>query len=382
MKLVIHKADEKIRMVVICFAMFTGLMLFQTPYKNLGTISAGTTLFMTLATAFLHRRGLRRQLTVNKGNVYLATFLVYSILLTMIKGFSVSGLVKYIGQIVLCLLLFSVKMNQREQRYMNNVFLSSSTVYAILIIWSYLENTRAGYYHTNVILFNTAIDPNFICIPMVASSPLLLDNILHRRRLSVSLIVYIINVTATIYTASRGGCVALACSNMLVLTFFLFSREISTKRKIMYMFLQGVLLISLISAFRLWFPLEWERITSFGISDGSSRFRLWQTALEDWRESPFFGNGLGNAFYIHSKATHNTYLQVLSETGLVGFCLMIGFTGYMLMKAFRYDIAMFSMLIGMLIQLFFLNGLDNRCVWVILCWIAMLPNCKRIGDAI
>lgn len=55
---------------------------------------------------------------------------------------------------------------------------------------------------------------------------------------------------------------------------------------------------------------------------GSGRFYLWKTALDMWLSSPIIGNGL-YAYYESHGAAHNTYLQLLAETGLIGTLLFL-----------------------------------------------------------
>jgi O-antigen ligase len=65
------------------------------------------------------------------------------------------------------------------------------------------------------------------------------------------------------------------------------------------------------------------------------RYRLWQDALRMWQDHRIFGVGIGmfaqlikyydpyvTQFYA-ALGAHNTYLMVLAETGLIGFCLFM-----------------------------------------------------------
>lgn len=55
---------------------------------------------------------------------------------------------------------------------------------------------------------------------------------------------------------------------------------------------------------------------------GVGRFDMWLRALQLWWKAPVFGNGL-SSFYDHISA-HNTYLQILAETGVIGAALYFG----------------------------------------------------------
>ncbi|WP_342350001.1 O-antigen ligase family protein [uncultured Nitrospira sp.] len=66
----------------------------------------------------------------------------------------------------------------------------------------------------------------------------------------------------------------------------------------------------------------------FGIGDAvnegaTGRFTLWKQALAMWFDSPVFGNGMSAFYDRYHGAVHNSYLQVLAETGVVGFALYL-----------------------------------------------------------
>ena len=44
-----------------------------------------------------------------------------------------------------------------------------------------------------------------------------------------------------------------------------------------------------------------------------------------------------------------------------------------LVSAICFAVAWFCALMGVLVQIAFLDALSNRCLWILLCWVAMLP---------
>lgn len=75
-------------------------------------------------------------------------------------------------------------------------------------------------------------------------------------------------------------------------------------------------------------PVKQRLISSFSLADGSNQGRvaIWSEAVEDISERPFFGYGIGNyplavkptAEYREPIYAHNLFLDIASETGLVG----------------------------------------------------------------
>lgn len=73
-------------------------------------------------------------------------------------------------------------------------------------------------------------------------------------------------------------------------------------------------------------PSLHKRIFGIGgaVQEGATgRFDLWQQAIDMWLESPVFGSGMSSFYDRYHGAVHNSYLQVLAETGLVGFLLYL-----------------------------------------------------------
>jgi O-antigen ligase len=69
-------------------------------------------------------------------------------------------------------------------------------------------------------------------------------------------------------------------------------------------------------------------IRIFGIADAirygsADRFQLWGMALNMWTESPIWGQGLGAFVTSHGIAAHNTFLEILADTGILGFLLFV-----------------------------------------------------------
>lgn len=168
--------------------------------------------------------------------------------------------------------------------------------------------------------------------------------------------VIIINI---VYTYSRGAWLAL----LVVLIFLIFFiPEKKTK----------VILISLITAFLICLfvtPILRERFMFILQKGGDSgRYWRWQAAISIFKDSPLIGCGLGlfmDIFYKYTKAgyhyAHNCYLQMLAETGLIGFMSfmwMMGCIFFTSLKVFKQELdkmslGIFAGLTAFLIYAFF-----------------------------
>jgi O-antigen ligase len=127
----------------------------------------------------------------------------------------------------------------------------------------------------------------------------------------------------TIGTFSRSGFLSV----VFVLGLFLLKKNIKAIIPVGVMAGMGLLLLPLIPGMR-------ERI--LGIGDvaeqgASGRFVLWGQAIEMFFRSPLWGKGIGAFVAEHHDATHSTYLQILSEGGLIGISLYC----FIILLAFR-----------------------------------------------
>lgn len=77
--------------------------------------------------------------------------------------------------------------------------------------------------------------------------------------------------------------------------------------------------------------------TRFNQVGGNGRWDMWQSAWRSFRDAPILGNGLGSYRYLNERyreshstnvrQSHSIELDLLSETGLVGFVLFVGTFG-------------------------------------------------------
>ncbi len=174
-----------------------------------------------------------------------------------------------------------------------------------------------------------------VCMAILARGPL-------RAGLAVGALLCVMGVAAT---QSRGGLIATAFA--IVLSLFVFRRN-----------LRQVLPVATIAlgALVLYFatvPNGFDRVTDFE-DEGYGRTELWLVGWRAFGDQPVAGIGL-NQFRVDSSryvlepgtlkfvqviserplVVHNTYLQSLAETGVIGFALYMSIIAVCLTAAFR-----------------------------------------------
>jgi O-antigen ligase/polysaccharide polymerase Wzy-like membrane protein len=161
------------------------------------------------------------------------------------------------------------------------------------------------------------------------------------------------------------------------------------------------LLLCVVGVALAWFSVEpeaWQRISDFHGSSG--RDEVWRAAWQMWRDHPVVGVGLRGfgdhaADYLRElgplkyaaflserpHVVHNSYLEMLVETGLVGFAMFLAVIAACLTCAWRAaerfedvgDRAMSALaravivgVLAMLTAAFFISGSTDRRLWVLL----------------
>ncbi|WP_141400324.1 O-antigen ligase family protein [Ureibacillus acetophenoni] len=151
---------------------------------------------------------------------------------------------------------------------------------------------------------------------------------------------FLLCLITSLLTFSRGGLVSL----LLVSVLYLVLSSSAKRIKWIGLFLPVIGVIYAVSYFT---PININRIIINRINDftndqGSGRFELWEQALDYFMSKPLLGIGAFNfsdyyAFHHHKTLyVHNTYLEILAESGILGFTLFLLFL-IVLMKKF-YEI--------------------------------------------
>lgn len=148
------------------------------------------------------------------------------------------------------------------------------------------------------------------------------------------LVGIIITYIGVFFTVSRTGIVLLFAAQVMI---FFSQSSGKQRRNIIILGLIGLVLVWLISenAFRLAGTIL--PAVSQGEDTMGLRYALWEAAIRMFKEKPVTGVGIGMYRFLvpyysqdlpfirgRSIWVHNTYLQILVETGFVGFILFFG----------------------------------------------------------
>mgnify|MGYP004531417557 FL=1 len=148
----------------------------------------------------------------------------------------------------------------------------------------------------------------------------------------------VIAVIAMILTQKRSFCLA----NAIAVVIVFWRSSISDKNRDRKVIAMLLLVIAVYLIFRYHPAMQgiMEKMNAMensgDISNG--RFERWEDTIEIWKDHPIFGIGAGALVAAYGISTHNVYLQVMAEMGIVGALSYVVLLLYTLIRSFKiYD---------------------------------------------
>lgn len=176
-------------------------------------------------------------------------------------------------------------------------------------------------------------------------------------------------IVTSFLTFSRGGLLAM----LIVFLIFFFMNKPKIQAKILAgltISLSGITYITTVHFNFNFFDILESRVEDLSSDGGSGRFELWLRALDFFSSNMFFGVGAFNYqdynyhFYGDNLYTHNTFFEILSESGLIGMSFFCIFITTLIVQNFKSNLFrkkpfLFLTLIGFLLQMFSLSIVVN-----------------------
>lgn len=315
------------------------IFLEGIPAFNLAGKAAGAVIAVAWLGSLYARRGLVRA-TIARHRRLLA------LLLTLVVWVSVSlvwaddlalsaeDLWRYYALLMIFVVVITTVTTERSLRWVLIAFVSGAVMSVVIGV---ADGSFTGAADGGARLEGGAGDPNYLAANIVACSivavSLLALPIGTVLRWSIPVAMAIL-IAGLVMSGSRGG--FLAAGGGLLTAFFVF------KYRRAYVLAATAVVVGIGALAFVNVPDAWDRVTDF--NDDNGRSSLWTVATRMWEENPVGGVGLNN-FVVHSAdyvrepgslehlkliverphVPHNTYLQTLAETGIVGLFFFLLF---------------------------------------------------------
>ena len=237
---------------------------------------------------------------------------------------------------LLVLMFLSSRLLDTKEKYHTLMWVFSivAVISAFVAIQQgYIAETDEASYGSSGFVDNANAAARYFIVAMIFLTHLRSESNKPFPRL-LMLVGIIITYIGVFFTVSRTGIVLLFAAQVMI---FFSQSSGKQRRNIIILGLIGLVLVWLISenAFRLAGTIL--SAVSEGEDTMGLRYALWEAAIRMFKEKPVTGVGIGMYRFLvpfysqdlpfirgRSIWVHNTYLQILVETGFVGFILFFG----------------------------------------------------------
>ena len=361
------------RKEVYIVACFFATVLFNTTYMSLGTYVP--MVLILLGFCFLNKKNRAIQ---NKSSIMYVLLSVLILFATVVSGgddfrtpfkIIVTALFTYFA----CMESYS----NDEAKFFSLIICLSYVIYAILVIQAIGGSTEYfGRAQISILSSEIPLDPNVVSAVFVFPMIISLYNLFYGKMKLLAIVLIVLFLIAIIALGSRGATVSVITSVGIMIIGYTFTRKSKLVSKL--------ILIDVIVAACL-YALNYissqdnlfgtERIFDFGGEDASNgRTVIWKERFSNLLYSPLWGYGanydMGSV--ARGTASHNTLLQILYFSGLLGFFWFMKPTMELFKRNTISTIVKLSLFTSVFLPTFFIDTLQERTIWNFLIFYSML----------
>lgn len=346
----IKKNEEGIRLVTF----FAFLVVVCLPFHTLTIGGVGLLMLIGLPLLALSGPALLNRLRRtywDPATILLAGFFGYNLLSYLLSpSYSSSSTYNYIKIISIVMCLYCQEYSKREKQ----LLMAGSVISCLVVCWFLLTESNVEFYSDRVTIavFGVVQDPNYLgylfLIPMAVAT----DGFLKEKRIVLKIIYGLLAVLILLCVmigGSRGVFLGIAAI-VVVCTIKKFEKLWS---KILFCVVMAAI-AAIIYGFVLTLLPEHtaERFSIQAVveSRGTKRLDIWMDAFRVMGEKPYkllFGFGAGSSNdLLNGWATHNFFIQLLLELGIVGLGLFVSFLWMWVKRLAKCDTLCLGVLLG------------------------------------
>lgn len=280
---------------------------------------------------------------IPKGLLLIFFFTIYVWLSSVFTEFEFSSITQFL-MLVSCFIFSSIYKNREDYIGLLKAIILGNLIMICLLI--YMAGSLNGFLSivSDDELSNLFIQKNIVAFSMSIGAIVSLYLMLFQKNR-----IYIISLILFIFilfcTGSRRGLISMLFGTAGL---FYFNKKVNKTNITKLILVLIITSIALLFLLRLdFFSSMNDRLTNliFGINDKNQlstsdeeRFLMIKKAIQMFKEKPILGHGAGafkaiSGFDIYS---HNNYVELLSNYGIIGFCLFYGFIFKILITAYSW----------------------------------------------
>lgn len=369
-----RNTDVRVRIPFITESVALALI----PFEEVLALPIGSVLrlvnFLTIFCCLIESRNIKIQKGRNRPLLPMLFFLLYaamSFLWCYNATFYLDRLSTYGLYGILILLLCSLKPSAKEKVGMLNGLLVGGIVASLMIVFSGSSLDIGG--RDTLVIFGRMIDPNILSYSCVLSLAVCMYRlIVEKKHIAINSVISGLLFAAIIICGSRGAMVTCFATAAAI------TMNIDVQKN---KFIKKLLVFGFVFAAVLFVYFEFVLTSEFGsrftfdnlIGQGSigtaNRDKIWSAAFTQIAKRPIFGYGNGASMYAIEAVyrfygTHNSYILVLLEFGIVGFCIVFLWQLREYKMCCKNHSKVYKILfLSMLFFILFVEGFSTKVFW-------------------
>lgn len=280
----------------------------------------------------------------------------------------------YISQIALVVFVVLYCEHINFEYLKNGLIVGAVIASAMLILMpASSQLTEEG--RRTIIIFDKVFDPNIVASIISLGLFMIIGKIFSQKsRKKLYIFLMIILAIGMLFTGSRGALISLVAGFGVQL--FLQMKKKNTRKKALFMvFLCVVIVIVALAVLPSELILSrFSKETLFGFNELASgshnRYTIWKNALTLIWKAPIIGYGCGNFFsaiatVYRECASHNLYILLFVEGGVIGFLIFVYGLAKLLFGAYKRQLySVLGMLFSVLVMAITLDSITYKYFWV------------------
>ena len=323
-------------------------------------------------------------------NLVLVIGLIISAVVATYSSTIVSFSQSRIWSFVACCLTYywisCIRVDENKLHFILSFYVKFSFLLVFWIILGYIFGFGIDSYgRTSINFVEFFKDQNYLSAFFVPSFAICCYRMVYSKGRKVVLnILYMGMIVFAVFTmGSRGSFLTLIMIGTLFVAKIILKDRNFTRKCLLLLFL-GVSVIVLYNTLQS-LPL-FQRMMGFEEYGSDVRIRLWAAALKGFWEHPVLGSGIGAgsvyAWSIVGNATHNSFVELLSDQGGVGTILVFGMSGRVFFSSKKNKFFILLLIVAFFLPLFFLTGYSNFTFWMPMFFVNFITNNLKDKDEI
>ena len=222
-----------------------------------------------------------------------------------------------------------------------------------------------------------ATNPHQVAILLCGATFVFLRSIFKREKVFRSIVLMAISIYLMIATASSTGILAIALG-MAVSAYFFVANLFPKRRFAAWVVLTVIILLAVL----IFYKFLYQKFIGWVAEDknGMRRFVIFSSFGEAFMKSPVFGLGPGVHGIGGTIEFHNTYLEIIAATGLVGGIIFAVYSIDLFISVLKNDWKLFPILVSM--YAYGLAGFAMRRIvfWGLVSFVTIIAEQKSVAQ--